>query len=698
MKKFLFTILSLTFLFSIADNSHAATLAKPSNNLGLVGYWSFEDATSTASVGTKATDFSGRGNKMTLTNGPTWTDGKMGKALRFDGGNDYAATTYGATNSGIDALSNNFSISLWMKSADTAQTDNYILGKLNESESNNTYAIIYGYTANQVEFFGGTSEFSGTNPRTGTGISITDTNWHHVVYAYDGSAWRGYRDGAEIFSTSRTFSLGTSAKQLVLGGFTSAAADQFYNGSLDDVRIYNRALTATEVTSLYNSGAGKLIQASKTGLVGYWPFDEGTSTAVTDFSGRGNTGTINGGAMWVAGKRGGALQFDGVDDWVSFANVPTSNTDEWAMSAWISPSTLPQFAKTVMSNGFDNAVNAGDGYSFGIGHQGGSSDTLMAANNGVSWIVPQYTFDSADRWHHVVMQRRDGWTVFFVDGVQTAGNTTQAPSTPTKFSIGAANDNNGNPTREFAGKIDEVRVYNRPLSVAEIQSLYQSGGRKINVSQNRTGSSLDTGLVGMWSFNGQDISGATAYDRSGNGNNGTISGAIPGIGKIGQTLKFDGVDDYVEIPDSSLWDFSGAFTWSAWIKLTSAPGQWDGVISRDGTSPYPIYLRFANSSLIDFGIDNSGSLTYALSPSIGRWYHIVALWDGSSTKRIYIDGVDVAQNAQATAPTATNDALYIGLDYLPGNSRNFPGYIDEVRVYNRALSASEVKQLYNLGK
>jgi hypothetical protein len=122
------------------------------------------------------------------------------------------------------------------------------------------------------------------------------------------------------------------------------------------------------------------------------------------------------------------------------------------------------------------------------------------------------------------------------------------------------------------------------------------------------------------------------------------------------------------------------------------------VISRDGTSPYPIYLRFADGTSIDFSINNTGGLTYAVSPVLNRWYHIVALWDGSSTKRIYLDGVEVAQNAQATAPTATNDPLYIGLDYLPGNSRNFPGYIDEVRVYNRALSASEVKQLYNLGK
>ncbi|MFA6050578.1 MAG: hypothetical protein WC761_05270, partial [Candidatus Paceibacterota bacterium] len=101
-------------IFALASSASAATLSKPSNNLGLVGYWSFEDATSTASVGTKVTDFSGRGNTGTLTNGPTWTDGKKGKALSFDGSNDEVTT---ATNYGNTASLNTLTVSVWFKTS-----------------------------------------------------------------------------------------------------------------------------------------------------------------------------------------------------------------------------------------------------------------------------------------------------------------------------------------------------------------------------------------------------------------------------------------------------------------------------------------------------------------------------------------------------------------------------------------------------
>ncbi|MEK7165201.1 MAG: LamG domain-containing protein, partial [Patescibacteria group bacterium] len=87
---------------------------------------------------------------------------------------------------------------------------------------------------------------------TGSGITIPDTNWHHVAYAYNGSTWAGYLDGVVVFSTSSIFSLAASDKSLFLGALNSSGFNS--NASLDDMRIYNRALSPAEVLQLYNMG------------------------------------------------------------------------------------------------------------------------------------------------------------------------------------------------------------------------------------------------------------------------------------------------------------------------------------------------------------------------------------------------------------------------------------------------------------
>src|SRR5690606_20679208 len=111
-------------------------------------------------------------------------------------------------------------------------------------------------------------------------------------------------------------------------------------------------------------------------------------------------------------------------------------------------------------------------------------------------------------------------------------------------------------SRYANGVIDEPRIYNRALSADEVKNLYDLGTpQTVNASQN---SSMTSGLVGEWSFNGADISGTTAYDRSGSGNNGTLTnGPTPTFGKVGQALSFDGTDDYISVADpaSGVLDF-----------------------------------------------------------------------------------------------------------------------------------------------
>lgn len=197
--------------------------------------------------------------------------------------------------------------------------------------------------------------------------------------------------------------------------------------------------------------------------------------------------------------------------------------------------------------------------------------------------------------------------------------------------------------------------------------------------------SLIPGLVSWWKFDGNVLD-------YGDDNDGTNNGATYVNGRLNQGLKFDGIDDYVSIPNSFVWGFSGPFSVSAWIKTDSAVSGLKGIVTRATSSPYPWYLRFNNNNL-QWGFE-SNTLNYALTPTIGTWYHIAAVWNGTN-KLLYINGTFKANNAQLDAPTANNDPVYIGMDYIPGQGRTFNGTIDEVAVYNRALSGWEVLQLYN---
>lgn len=220
----------------------------------LVALWHLDEATGTTGAGSIKDD-SGNGNNGTPTSTSLGATGKFLTAGNFDGSNSYIEVPDSATN----RPSNNFTFSLWFKSNSTSQTNKYILSR-NDSACAGTdqAAIIYNFVANQVEFY--SVNYTGTSPRTGSQLTISDTNWHHIVYAYDGSTWAGYLDGASIFSVARTFSLSSAALTggWYMAGACQGAAGQRVNGLIDEVAIWSRALHANEIKQLYQRGASRI--------------------------------------------------------------------------------------------------------------------------------------------------------------------------------------------------------------------------------------------------------------------------------------------------------------------------------------------------------------------------------------------------------------------------------------------------------
>jgi hypothetical protein len=267
----------------------------------------------------------------------------------------------------------------------------------------------------------------------------------------------------------------------------------------------------------------------------------------------------------------------------------------------------------------------------------------------------------------------------------------------------------------FNGLIDEVRIYNRALSAGEIGELYRSGAErlvKVNMPEN---DKLTGGLVGFWSFNGQsmDWGANTATDDSPNSNTGTMTNMstttspVPGV--VGQALTFDGTDDYVDAGNPASLNIVNAGTVSAWIYMPSVPangvywgvaGKYDGSTHRRGYGLLVRGLSGGAKLFFNLGDDSSGQeVVGSTVMNANQWYHLVGTWDGSNITG-YVDGnIDVGPTTQTITPVSdVRDMLIGAADRLSTPFRFYDGTIDEARVYDRALSASEITELYSAGK
>lgn len=197
------------------------------------------------------------------------------------------------------------------------------------------------------------------------------------------------------------------------------------------------------------------------------------------------------------------------------------------------------------------------------------------------------------------------------------------------------------------------------------------------------------GLVAAYSF--EEVSGSTVVDASGKGNHGRIKEATRVTGKFGQALSFDGINDWVTVNSASSLDLTNGMTLEAWVYPTAAMNSWRSVLLKEqaGGLAYALYAHSdSNQPVASINIIGDQNLAGGATLTANTWVHLVATYDGV-TERLYVNGTQVASKAQTGSMTVSTGALRIG-----GNSvwsEYFKGYIDEVRVYNRALTASEIK-------
>ncbi|MCR4330073.1 MAG: DUF2341 domain-containing protein [Candidatus Roizmanbacteria bacterium] len=669
---------------------------------GLVGYWKMDEASWTNDCSTASVlDASGNGNNgkacPASTGSTGGTVGKFGNGGSFDGSDDYADI---ADSASLDIVGD-MTIGMWVKPGATQKTYADILSK----HSNGGY-VVEQYSTNTNQFGLGWDTTGSGNWTGGSTVltTLTANTWQYFLIVKKGAQITNYLNGVQTATgTGSSATVSTNNLPLRIGNWASTGGRQF-NGSIDEVRIYNRALSPTEVRALYSWAPGP---------VAYYNFDEGTGTTTTyDRSGNGNNGTMNGSMTtsdWVQGKYGKALDFDGTDDYVSGAsNLGITGNAQFTMCAWIkwTGSSWSANYPSIMGNNSTGTVN--QGLSFTIKDGKPSVDfwnNRWRANNALN----------VKTWYYLCGTKTPGiissTTNLYVNGTLVAGTIENIDSTPSiSDAIPIVGRLDG--TRWFQGIIDDAKFYNYARTPGQIIEDMNAG--------HPIGGSPVGSEIGYWKFDeGTDntcLGGTNDVCNSGSGGS-TFDGAQTGMavpatatsgwsnsGKFGKGLKFDGSNDAVTLtlqPAANL-------TYSIWIKPTAWSAGSSFIGAHDSSSPYNINHIFwsddsTNQIAIIYDSITAGFKrvysTMAFNstnfPS-NTWTHLAVTIDGTNVK-FYKNGSLVSTAAYTTPTSATSSQFAIGRRGGYASAGFFNGQIDEVKYYNTALTEDQIKIDYNHG-
>ncbi|MDE0085018.1 MAG: LamG domain-containing protein [Candidatus Poribacteria bacterium] len=203
---------------------------------------------------------------------------------------------------------------------------------------------------------------------------------------------------------------------------------------------------------------------------------------------------------------------------------------------------------------------------------------------------------------------------------------------------------------------------------------------------------VDDGLVAYWPFN--EGAGKTAVDVTGNGHDGKFEGAPKWVdGKFGTALEFDGAGDYVAVADDDALDLTKNITLMAWFSPNDVLTSRRLMVKNDSIF---VIFDFGNKNSIDFLVkpNNTHAESTTTDWKVGEWYHFAGTFDGK-TMKVYINGKLEGEKAN-DVPIAPSDLeLWIGGDDYGRPTDWFPGKIDEVRLYKKALSEAQIQKTMN---
>ncbi|MFT3866771.1 MAG: hypothetical protein QM729_21120 [Solirubrobacterales bacterium] len=639
------------------------------NSQGPVAEYSFDEG-----EGSTLEDLTGDGHTGTIE-GAEWVRGRYGDALKFDGEEDVVKIP----NSPEFDLGEEFTIEAWVRPE--AEEDIWapiVAKEIGGGEAEKEIAWwLYEADWEWNVPFGGIEPSPGEEENAGAASEPLPVDvWSHLALTWDGATVRLYVDG-ELVAHWASGPPPTTEGELELGA-ESEHGDHFV-GRIDEVRIYERVLDKSEVDSDMETP----VATPRAGPIAEYSFDEGEGSTVEDLSGNGHTATIEGATWTEHGRYGGAMQFDASEhDRLVVPNSPEFDlTEEFTLEAWVRPEGENYWAPIIAKE-----LGGGEGeYLLALWLYGGDWESNVPSGGTETEYGEEADAQSEEAlpehvWSHLALTWDGSRLRLYVDGHLIDSKAGVPPEvTEGNLVIGGGTEYGG----YFDGRIDEVRIYDRALAAGEVDTDMET---PISTSKRAP--------VAAYSFD--EGEGTTVEDLTGDGHTATIEGAEwTEHGRYGEAMEFDGEGDFLKIPESSELDLTEEFTLEAWVR-PEGEGYWSPVIDKENgasegsAAAYWLYDGEWEPHVPWGGTQpSSGEFTGVEGDEplpVGKWSQLTVTWDGSRA-RLYVDG-ELVDVGPAGAPPITEGNLDIGGS--PELGYYFDGRIDEVRIYDRALTGAEV--------
>lgn len=606
--------------------------------------------------------------------------------------------------------------------------------------------------------------------------------------------------GVVTITASASDDVGIAGVQFLLDGanlgaeVTGPRSSYTYSWTTTTVANGAHTLSARARDGAGNTGLAANVpvtvsNAASIGPVAAYSFNEGSGTTVSDSSGNNLTGKIIGATWTTSGAYGSALSFDGVSSYVDLGNPAALQlTGSMTLEAWVMAAANPA------DDGQIVAKSNGTGWQLKTSPDTGPQTFGVKVSGADQSGVQRYsaTVRSLKTWYHVagVYDASSRTLSTYVNGV--LNNGTLMGTIPASQFNQNVNVNIGRRTGGlyFNGAIDEVRIYNRALSQAEIQTdlftpiggapstdktpptvsvTAPAAGTTLSGSVTVTASATDNvgmagvqflldganlgaevtgggptyvvswntttakngahtlsarardsagntsvaanaavtvsnaalaGPIASYSFN--QGSGTTAADSSGNGLTGTLVGAAwTSAGKYGNALSFNGTTSYVDLGNPARLNVTGSMTWSAWVYATATPRDDGQIISKSNETAGWQLKTSPDTGPHTFGVKVMGAAGSVQRYSntvraLNTWYHVAGVYNPVTlTLDIYVNGKLDNGVLRGTVPSSQvipNLNVNIG---RRAAGYYFTGIIDDVRVYDRALSQAEIQSIMN---
>ena len=687
-----------------------------------------------------------RGNSHGAAVGDTsFVTGRMGQAGYFDGvGDRMEATT---TGNAVFTHDTDFTMAGWFYPDRTHAA----------AAANNLPVVHFGCTSGytfKVVYRDADLSFPGKitfnrylSPGMVDGMAVVTPEmdgWNHYTITKKGSTITAYWNGQEVDSKTSVVTGGATCD-------TMRFAYQDYKGLIDDQALWNKALSAEDIATIYNRQSQAFAHHNElsatwtpkyTDLVGYWKMEGNWQ----DSSGNNNHGTATNSAALNSESKIGSQALTvsangaGFGDYI---NIPSHSSFHLpgavTQMAWVKASSFSEEGAIVR-------CGAGTDLQYSMYVTNVQKLRFNWYDGSFQQINSNGTLDQ-DRWHHIAIVRTaTNMVKLYIDGVlDSSVMATQETGGGGTLDIGAVSVT---PVADFDGSIDEVAIWSTSLTSADIHQIYErqkqkyygeynssifdlgeagnfssfeintplpygkelvasSGESALDYSSIEGG--LSNGLAGYWPLNetslGQGPAGTDFADLSSSANHGSeFGGAQPGVqGLLGKGAFFDGIDDYVDLGTHSSLDIFGSyqdFSICSWINNSALDVidpifAW-GTGSTDGGT---FQTRHVTNVLVFSSPNATVRAEGTLAVPLNEWHFACVTADRDGDLSFYLDGsLDNTTDISATASESWNRAAGVyKLAASRNNGRIFRGFLDEISIWTKSLSATEVRQLYQRG-